>query len=57
MPLIFSADDLSVMARVRSAIDPSGNFNPAKVLPTPDSHTSPVMRRAASSRIPEGLWV
>ena len=36
MPLIFSPADLEVMARVRNAIDPSGNFNPAKVLPTPD---------------------
>ncbi|TME36424.1 MAG: FAD-binding protein [Chloroflexi bacterium] len=57
MPLIFSADDLEVMARVRTAIDPSGNFNPAKVLPTPE-HTRTQMRpKAAPSRIPEGVWV
>ena len=57
MPLIFSADDLEVMARVRSAIDPSGNFNPAKVLPAPE-HTRTRMRpKAAPSRIPEGVWV
>src|SRR5260370_28890094 len=34
MPLIFSAADLDVMARVRAAVDPSGNFNPGKVLPS-----------------------
>jgi len=57
MPLIFSADDLEVMVRVRAAIDPSGNFNPAKVLPTPE-HTRTQMRpKAAPSRIPEGVWV
>src|SRR5438132_12485260 len=35
MPLIFSAADLDVMARVRAAFDPSGLLNPNKVLPTP----------------------
>ena len=53
MPLIFSAADLDVMARVRSAIDPSGCFNPGKVLPT-DGHTHPKM---APSKIAEGMWV
>src|SRR6202035_3933100 len=33
MPLVFSSADLEVMARVRHALDPSGNFNPAKILP------------------------
>jgi glycolate oxidase len=33
MPLIFSADDLDAMARVRQAIDPAGLFNPGKMLP------------------------
>ena len=55
MPLIFSAEDLSVMARVRLAVDPSGNFNPGKVLPTPDAHVP--SRRVPQSRIPEGMWV
>jgi len=55
MPLIFSVEDLSVMARVRSAVDPSGNFNPGKVLPTPDAHVRST--RVPQSRIPEGLWV
>ena len=56
MPLIFSAEDLEVMRRVRMAIDPSGNFNPDKVLPTPDRHT-PTRARGVPSRIPESLWV
>jgi glycolate oxidase len=56
MPLVFSADDLDVMARVRSAIDPSGNFNPAKVLPAPESAHG-VLARGVPSRIPEGMWI
>jgi glycolate oxidase len=35
MPKMFSADDLEVMRRVRSAWDPEGLCNPGKVLPTP----------------------
>jgi glycolate oxidase len=35
MPKMFSATDLAVMARVRSAFDPAGLCNPGKVLPTP----------------------
>ena len=53
MPLIFSEPDLEIMARVRSAIDPPGVFNPGKVLPS-DGHVRPKM---APSRIPEGMWV
>jgi glycolate oxidase subunit GlcD len=34
MPLIFSPDDLGIMAAVRSAFDPSGRANPGKVIPT-----------------------
>jgi glycolate oxidase len=58
MPLIFSADDLSVMAKVRGAIDPSGQLNPAKVLPT--ASTDVAMAQATklpSARIPDGMWV
>jgi glycolate oxidase len=54
MPLIFSADDLSVMRRVRSAIDPPGRFNPAKVLPSDDPGQH---RKRAPSGIPEGMWI
>jgi glycolate oxidase len=57
MPLIFSADDLDVMARVRSAIDPAGNFNPAKVLPAPESGHGVATRGQTQQRIPEGMWV
>jgi glycolate oxidase len=35
MPLVFSEEDLAVMARVRDAFDPAGLCNPGKVLPTP----------------------
>jgi len=35
MPKMFSAADLSLMARVRAVFDPRGLCNPGKVLPTP----------------------
>ena len=35
MPMMFSADDLDTMQRVRCAFDPSGLCNPGKVFPTP----------------------
>jgi glycolate oxidase len=68
MPLIFSAADLDVMARVRDAIDPSGNFNPAKVLPSsdplilsPSKDQRPAMQPFDGLRVSgapgEGLWV
>jgi glycolate oxidase len=57
MPLIFSADDLGVMARVRSAVDPSGNFNPDKVLPSTGSHAVDGQRVGTQRQIPENLWV
>jgi glycolate oxidase len=57
MPLIFSAADLAVMGAVRAAIDPSGNFNPAKVLPVRDgidgTHRAPGMQPLPA----EGMWV
>lgn len=34
MPLIFSDDDLAVMARLKENFDPSGLMNPGKILPT-----------------------
>jgi glycolate oxidase len=33
MPLIFTPDDLALMARVREAFNPDGRLNPGKVLP------------------------
>ena len=56
MPLIFSAADLGVMTRVRQAVEPSGGFNPAKILPTPDAPHVPNGVQA-QARIPEGMWV
>jgi glycolate oxidase len=35
MPLLFSADDLAAMKRLRGAFDPKGLSNPGKVFPTP----------------------
>jgi len=35
MPLLFSADDLAAMKRLRAAFDPRGLANPGKVFPTP----------------------
>jgi glycolate oxidase len=55
MPLIFSADDLTVMARVRAAVDPSSRFNPDKVLPSTTGESPSGV--GAHARIPEGLWV
>ena len=57
MPLVFSADDLEIMARVRAAIDPTGNFNPAKILPAPEASPAVTTRSQPQQRIPEGMWV
>ena len=35
MPLMFGADDLAAMKRLRAAFDPRGLANPGKVFPTP----------------------
>jgi glycolate oxidase len=37
MPLLFSPDDLRVMAELRAVFDPAGRSNPGKVLPQPGS--------------------
>ena len=55
MPLIFSAADLDVMARVRAAIDPSGNFNPAKVLPALAPLHGAAQRPGMPALVPEGM--
>jgi glycolate oxidase len=60
MPLVFSADDLDVMARVRHALEPTGMFNPGKVLPTAEAAHGLVQRPSTAQtqpRIPEGMWV
>jgi glycolate oxidase len=50
MPMIFSADDLDVQARLRDAFDPAGRANPHKVLPKGS-------RCGELARAPEGTWV
>ncbi len=35
LSLIFNADDMDVMLRVRAAFDPTGLCNPGKIIPTP----------------------
>jgi len=57
MPLIFSEADLEVMALVRSAIDPSGNFNPDKVLPTRDGVDGTARKPGMQPLPAEGMWV
>lgn len=52
--LMFTAEDLEAMAWVRSAFDPEGRFNPAKLFPTPI--TCAEMRREPA-KIPAGLWI
>jgi glycolate oxidase len=34
MPLLFSADDLEMMVKLKSVFNPRGNLNPAKLLPS-----------------------
>ncbi|MGI9145546.1 MAG: FAD-binding oxidoreductase [Chloroflexota bacterium] len=57
MPLIFSPTDLEVMAHVRSALEPSGNFNPAKILPARDTVHASAQRPGMQALVAEGMWV
>ena len=57
MPLIFSEADLDVMARVRSAVDPTGNFNPDKVLPLADGVDGTAKRPGMQALAAEGMWI
>ena len=52
--LLFNETDLAAMKRIRSAFDPDGRFNPAKLFPTPAS-CGEVGRQPA--HIPAGLWL
>jgi glycolate dehydrogenase FAD-linked subunit len=45
MPILFTDDDLEVMASVRNAFNPHDLFNPQKILPTPRSCREGVMSR------------
>jgi glycolate oxidase len=57
MPLIFSPTDLAIMARVRDAIDPSGNLNPAKVLPSAETAHGAPHSNGMPQLAAEGMWV
>jgi glycolate oxidase len=50
MPLVFTADDLDLQARLRDAFDPAGRANPQKILPRGS-------RCGEMQRVPEGAWV
>jgi len=52
--LLFNAEDLDAMARVRQAFDPVGRFNPAKLFPSPASCGEV---RMEPGKIPAGLWI
>jgi len=62
MPLVFSAEDLSAQACVRSAFDAEGRMNPQKVLPDGARCGDFVMARGSDSAataadLPEGSWI
>jgi glycolate oxidase len=57
MPLVFSAADLDVMGRVRSALDPSGNFNPGKILPSGQVLHGAPPHTVMQPCVAEGMWV
>ena len=50
MPLLFSAEDLDLQARLREAFDPDGLANPGKVLPAGS-------RCGDLQQVPEGAWI
>jgi glycolate oxidase len=57
MPLIFSPADLGVMARVRSAVEPSGRLNPGKILPSGASLHGAPDHKVMQPLVAEGMWV
>jgi len=62
MPLVFSVEDLSAQACVRSAFDAEGRMNPQKVLPDGARCGDFAMARgsdaaAAAAELPEGSWI
>ena len=62
MPLVFSAEDLSAQACVRSAFDAEGLMNPQKVLPDGARCGDFAMARgsdagAVAEDLPEGAWI
>jgi hypothetical protein len=62
MPLVFTAEDLSAQACVRSAFDTEGRMNPQKVLPDGARCGDFAVARgsdaaAAAADLPEGSWI
>jgi glycolate oxidase len=62
MPLVFSAEDLTAQACVRSAFDAEGRMNPRKVLPDGARCGDFAMARgsdaaAVAEDLPEGAWI
>jgi glycolate oxidase len=62
MPLVFSAEDLSAQACVRSAFDAEGRMNPQKILPDGARCGDFAMARgsdaaAAVAELPDGPWI
>jgi glycolate dehydrogenase FAD-linked subunit len=62
MPLVFTAEDLSAQACLRSAFDPEGRMNPLKVLPDGARCGDFAMARGsvaaeAAADLPEGAWI
>ena len=62
MPLVFSAEDLSAQACVRSAFDAEGRMNPQKVLPDGARCGDFAMARGSDAAsvaadLPEGSWI
>ena len=58
MPLVFTEEDLSAQACVRSAFDPDGRMNPRKVLPDGarcGDYAAAALARAGE--LPEGTWI
>ncbi|MCI0633482.1 MAG: FAD-binding protein [Actinobacteria bacterium] len=62
MPLVFSTEDLTAQACLRTAFDPSGLMNPQKVLPDGARCGDFAMARGhdaarAAAELPEGAWI
>ena len=62
MPLVFSAEDLSAQACVRSAFDPAGRMNPSKILPDGARCGDFAAARGddaarVAAELPEGAWI
>lgn len=62
MPLVFSEEDLTAQACLRTAFDPSGLMNPQKVLPDGARCGDFAMARGddaarAAADLPEGAWI